>query len=177
MSLEAALAENTATMKELIAALTAAGAVQNAQASAAAHSSPAVQAVVKAQKEADTKKPTTPAADAQNASGKPSAPTGESSSPESMPLQDWHEKTAELYAELKDGEPTLDNLRKAILGINQKIGRPQADAVMGRFGAQMITPKPGDKRASLDESQYPDVFAFALRVLAGEIDATASIVE
>jgi len=188
MSLEQALAENTAALKELTAALLSAGAVQTAQASSQAASSPAVKAVVKAQNEANAKdgaakkqqKPeatATPADAEPAASGEPSVSTGEQSSPDQTSLHDWHEKTAELFAELKDAEPTLDNLRKAVLGINQKIGRPQADAVLQRFGAQMITPKPNDKRPSLDESQYPDVFKLCLRVLSGEVDATLSIPE
>lgn len=190
MSLEERLAENTAALKELTAALLSAGAVQTAQASSAVASSPAVKAVVDAQKKADAKdntakkqqqpeaQATAKDADATTAaSGEPSASTGEQSSPDPKSLHDWHEKTAELHAELKDAEPSLDNLRKAVLGINQKIGRPQADAVLGRFGAQMITPKPNDKRPSLDESQYPEVFKLCLRVLSGEVDATESIPE
>lgn len=184
MSLEVALAENTAALKELIAALTAAGALQTAQASAAAHSSPAVQAVVKAQKEANAKdatakKPTATAADAEPAaSGEPSASTGASSSDAPTLLHDWHEKTADKHAELKDAEPNLENVRKAILGINQLIGRAQADAVLARFGAQAVTEKKeGDKviKRGLDEVQYADFLALCLRVLAGEVDATLSI--
>jgi hypothetical protein len=175
MSLEAALQENTATMRELIAALTAAGALQTAQASAAAHSSPAVKAVLKAQKEADAKKPdaVTAAEAAPSASGEPSAPTGESSSPEPTELQPWAEKTAAKYAELKDAEPDLENVRKAVLGINSLIGREQATAVLGRFGVQAVTPK--DNKKGLDESQYAEFFALCLEVLSGAVDATASM--
>lgn len=190
MSLEQALAENTATMKELIAALLSVGAVQTAQVSSAAHSSPAVKAVVKAQNEADAKetaakkqqKPATagdaaatPAAEAASESkpsGEQSAPTGESSSSE---LQPWAEKTADKFAELKDAEPNLENVRKAILGINSLIGRTQADAVLGRFGAQAVTTK-ADKKG-LDEEQYGEFLELCLRVLAGEVDATLSISE
>jgi hypothetical protein len=181
MSLEERLAENTAALKELTAALLAAGALQTAQ----AMTSPAVQAVTRAQKAADTKKAedaakkpqtqdTPPAADAPVASGEQSAPTGESSSSEPTELQPWAEKTAKLYGDLKDGEPTLDNLRKAVLGINGMIGREQAEAVLQRFGAQAITPK--DNKKGLDAAQYPDAFAMCLDVLSGRVDATASMV-
>lgn len=175
MSLEAALQENTATMRELIAALTAAGALQTAQARAAAASSPAVQAVVKAQKAADAKKSDAkPAADAApSASGEQSAPTGESSSSEPTELQPWAEKTAAKFAELKDAEANLDNVRKAVLGINSLIGRAQAEAVLGRFGVQAVTAK--ENKTGLDESQYPEFFAFCLEVLSGKVDATASM--
>lgn len=183
MSLEVALQENTATMRELIAALTAAGALQTAQASAAAHSSPAVQAVVKAQKAADAKKSekvatatdATPAAEtAPSASGEQSAQTGESSSSEPTgELQPWAEKTAAKFAELKDAAPDLDNVRKAVLGINSLIGREQATAVLGRFGVQAVTPK--DNKKGLDESQYEGFFTLCLEVLSGKIDATASM--
>lgn len=183
MSLEAALQENTATMRELIAALTAAGALQTAQASAAAHSSPAVQAVVKAQKAADAKKSEkvatatdapTPAETAPSASGEQSAPTGESSSSEPTgELQPWAEKTAAKFAELKDAAPDLDNVRKAVLGINSLIGREQATAVLGRFGVQAVTPK--DNKKGLDESQYEGFFELCLEVLSGKVDATASM--
>lgn len=189
MSLEAALQENTATMRELIAALTAAGALQTAQASAAAASSPAVKAVVKAQKEADAKKPeaakAAPAEAAPNASGEQSASTGESSSQEENPdgtlidkgpvaVMPWSEKTAAKFAELKDAAPDLDNVRKAVLGINSLIGREQATAVLGRFGVQAVTPK--DNKKGLDESQYAEFFTLCLEVLSGKVDATASMV-
>ena len=177
MSIEERLAENTAALKELTAALLAGGVLQNAQ----AMTTPAVQAVVKAQKAADAKKFTpkepeaaAPTADAPNASGEQSAPTGESSSSEPTELQPWAEKTAKLYGDLKDGEPTLDNLRKAVLGINGMIGREQAEAVLHRFGAQAITPK--DNKKGLDAAQYPDAFALCLDVLSGRVDATASMV-
>jgi hypothetical protein len=217
MSLEAALETNTAVMRELIAALTAAGALQTAQASAAAHSSPAVQAVVKAQKAADAKKSekvatatdATPAAEtAPSASGEQSAPTGESSSSEptdavdnapndraagqtaksakpsasespsnsecaSTELQPWAEKTAAKFAELKDAAPNIENVRKAVLGINSLIGREQATAVLGRFGVQAVTPK--DNKKGLDESQYEKFFELCLEVLSGKVDATASM--
>lgn len=222
MSLEEALAANTAALKELTAALLAAGALQSAQTSAAAHSSPAVQAVVKAQKEADEanrkanpkggehesaeaaraasqeqsrtaaalaaekKQAAVTGANASAASapsGEPSASTLTSSSSEQpSELQAWHEKTAKLFGELDGSEPTLDNLRKAVLGINQHIGRPQAMAILQRFGAQAITPKLGPDgktviTAGLDDDQYPEAFALCLEVLAGRVDATAAVTE
>lgn len=191
MSLEQALAENTAALKELTAALLAGGVVKNAQATAEAHSSPAVKAVVKAQKEADAKKPEAdsakPAAgeagssNAKDAevpndstkSGEQSAPTGESSSSEPTELQPWAEKTAAKFAELKDATPDLENVRKAVLGINSLIGRDQATAVLGRFGVQAVTPK--DNKKGLDESQYAEFLALCLEVLSGKVDATASM--
>jgi hypothetical protein len=177
--LKTAVEQNTAVLRELIAALTAAGALQTAQASAAAHSSPAVKAVVAAQKEADAKKPeaamAAPADDAPTASGEPSAPTGESSSSEpTSELQPWAEKTAVKFAELKDAAPDLENVRKAVLGINSLIGRDQATAVLGRFGVQAVTPK--DNKKGLDESQYAEFLALCLEVLSGKVDATASMV-
>lgn len=210
MSIEQALAENTAALKELTAALLAGGVVKNAQATAEAHSSPAVQAVVKAQKAADAanakanpkggehesadaaraasqeqsrtasalaaaKKLAAQQAadDAPAASGEPSAPTGESSSSEPTELQPWAEKTAAKFAELKDAEPDLENVRKAVLGINSLIGRDQATAVLGRFGVQAVTPK--DNKKGLDESQYAEFLALCLEVLSGKVDATASM--
>lgn len=185
MSIEERLAENTAALKELTAALLAAGALQTAQESAAAHSSPAVQAVVKAQKAADAKKPTakdatatdaSPAAEAApSASGEQSASTGESSSSEQTgELQPWAEKTAAKFAELKDAPADLENVRKAVLGINSLIGREQATAVLSRFGVQAVTPK--DNKKGLDESQYEKFFELCLEVLSGKVDATASMV-
>lgn len=178
MSLEEQLAANTAAIKELTAALLAGGIVKNAQATAEAHSSPAVQAVVKAQKAADAKKPEPEKAAAAEvaapASGEQSAPTGESSSSEPTELQPWAEKTAAKYAELKDAAPDLDSVRKAVLGINALIGRDQANAVLGRFGAQAVTAK--DNKKGLDESQYADFFTLCLEVLSGKVDATASMV-
>lgn len=184
MSLEAALQENTATMRELIAALTAAGALQTAQASAAAHSSPAVKAVVAAQKDAAKKDEFTKKSEAANraaaaeaapnASGEQSAQTGESSSSEPTgELQPWASKTAAKFAELKDAAPDLDNVRKAVLGINSLIGREQATVVLGRFGVQAVTAK--ENKKGLDESQYEEFFALCLEVLSGKVDATASL--
>jgi hypothetical protein len=179
MSLEQALAENTAALKELTAALLAAGALQNAQ----TMTSPAVQAVARAQKEADAKNtdgaataaPATEAAKPSNPSGKQSAPTGAQSSPDRTALQPWHEATAQVYGELKDAEPTLDNVKKAILAVNSKIGRAQAEAVLGRFGAQAVTAK-ADK-TGLDAEQYPGFFELCLDVLSGRVDATLAIAE
>lgn len=180
MSLEAALEANTAAIKELTAALLAAGALQQAQDSAAAHASPAVQAVVRAQKEADAKQendakkeatPTTAVAQSA-ASGEPSAPTPTKSS---VALKPWHEKTAEAYAGFKDTVPTFDTVRNVLLTINRLIGREQAEAVLARFGAQTVTSK-ADKKG-LDESRYGDFLALCIEVLAGRVDATAAIVE
>lgn len=188
MSLEQAIAANTAAVKELTAALLSIGALQTAQASAALHSAPGVQAVAAAQrelanKEADAAKKQDAATDASagaaatnesKPSGATSAPTpGKSSdvSP-SGELKPWADKTAEIYAELKDAEPTQENVKRLIVfGINQKIpgdGRAIAEAVLARFGANAVSEKAGKKGLSAD--QYPDVFAYGLRVLAGELD-------
>ena len=172
MSLEAALVDNTTAIRELIATLTA-------QATAAG---PAVQAVVQAQKAADAKKSnpapaatrtTAPAASAP--SGAPSTPTTESSSGAPKSLRAWHEKTAPDYEKLKDAPASLDTIRTAILAINAKIGREQAIAVLGRFGAEVVAPKP-DKRA-LDPTHYAEAFALCLDVLAGRADALDAIAE
>jgi hypothetical protein len=86
----------------------------------------------------------------------------------------WAERSAAKFAELKGAAPDLDNVRKAVLGINSLIGRDQANAVLARFGAQAVTAK--DNKKGLDESQYPDFFTLCLEVLAGKVDATASMV-
>ncbi|WP_175813338.1 hypothetical protein [Burkholderia contaminans] len=188
MSLEQAIAANTAAVKELTTALIASGALQTAQASAALHSSPGVQAVATAQrqlkeKEADAAKKQDAATDANagaaatnesKPSGATSAPTpGKSSDvPPSGELKPWADKTAEIYAELKNAEPTAENVKRLIVfGINQKIpgdGRAIAEAVLARFGANAVSEKPGKK--GLSEDQYADVLAYGLRVLAGELD-------
>ncbi|MBN3809434.1 hypothetical protein [Paraburkholderia sp. Ac-20347] len=180
MSLEQALADNTAAMKELTAALLSAGTLQNAQ----AMTSPGVQAVVRAQKEADAKNtdgaaaaaPAEEVVNASKPSGKPSKPTGNEPSPEpEVDLQPWAAATAEVYGELKDADATADNVKKAILAINAKIGRPQAEAVLARFGVQAVTSK-GDKRG-LDLDQYPAFLVLCLDVLSGRVDATLAIPE
>lgn len=182
----AAIVENTNVMRELIAALTAAGAIQTAQSTAAnTTNAPGVKSVMKAQKElqnkeADAKKSET------SATGKeqPTATSGEASTDgqatESAsadagndPLQPWADKTAELHAKLKDLDPNFANLKDAVLGINRLIGREQAEAILARFGAQAITTK-ADKKG-LDENQYPAVFEMCIEVLAGRADATASM--
>ncbi|MBN3738064.1 hypothetical protein [Burkholderia sp. Tr-20355] len=195
MSLEQAIAENTAAIKELTAALIASGALQTAQASAALHSAPGVQAVAAAQKQlndkeaAAAKKPTSGTATdataaaasdaAQTAtvskpSGATSAQTPEKSSAEqpSGELKPWATHTAEIYAELKDAEPTLENVKRLIVtGINSKIpgdGRAIAEAVLARFGANAVSEKAGKRGLTAD--QYADVFAYGLRVLAGTLD-------
>lgn len=218
MSLEQAIAENTAAIKELTAALIASGALQTAQASAALHSAPGVQAVVAAQKAADeanrnanppggqhasadaaraasqeqsrtasalaAAKKQEAAASAASAgaaatteskpSGATSAQTPEKSSAaqQSDELKPWATHTAEIYAELKDAEPTLENVKRLIVtGINSKIpgdGRAIAEAVLARFGANAVSEKPGKK--GLSEDQYADVLTYGLRVLAGELD-------
>ncbi|AXK65965.1 hypothetical protein [Burkholderia sp. IDO3] len=199
MSLEQALADNTAAIKELTAALLSIGALQTAQASAALHSAPGVQAVAAAQKQLNdkeagaAKKPTSgtaanaPAADASGSaqtaneskqSGATSAQTPAKSSDE-QPLgarQPWADHTAEIYAELKDAEATQENVKRLIVtGLNSKIpgdGRAIAEAVLARFGANAVSEKPGKRGLTAD--QYEDVFAYGLRVLAGEIDPRES---
>ncbi|SAK83371.1 hypothetical protein AWB75_05398 [Caballeronia catudaia] len=89
-------------------------------------------------------------------------------------LHEWHTRTASLHGELADAEPSFDNLRTAILGISQHIGRAQAEAILARFGAKAITAKPNVP--GLDETQYPQAFALCLEVLAGRVDATSSAV-
>lgn len=188
MSLEQAIAENTAAIKELTAALIASGALQTAQASAALHSSPGVQAVAAAQRELNAKdaaaKKTDAAQTAASAgaaatseskpSGATSAQTPEKSSdaPQNVELKPWATHTAEIYAELKDAAPTAENVKRLIVyGINQKIpgeGRAIAEAVLARFGANAVSEKPGKK--GLTEDQYADVLAYGLRVLAGTLD-------
>ncbi|MBR8303718.1 hypothetical protein KDW49_23695 [Burkholderia dolosa] len=199
MSLEQALADNTAAIKEMTAALLSIGALQTAQASAALHSAPGVQAVAAAQrelnaKEADAAKKQTsgtaadaPAADASGSaqtateskpSGATSAPTPAKSNDaqlngeQTVALKTWVKHTAEIYEELKDAEPTLENVKRLIVtGLNSKIpgdGRAIAEAVLARFGANAVSEKPGKRGLTAD--QYADVFAYGLRVLAGEID-------
>nr|WP_175800894.1 hypothetical protein [Burkholderia anthina] len=214
MSLEQAIAANTAAVKELTAALLSIGALQNAQASAALHSAPGVQAVVAAQKAADEanrqanpkggehasvdearaasqeqsrtaaalaaakKQDAATDANAGAAATNESKPSGATSAPTPAKSNDvppsgerkpWADKTAELYAELKDAEPTLENVKKIIVaGVNAKIGRTHAEAVLARFGANAVSEKAGKRGLTAD--QYPDVFAYSLRVLAGEID-------
>ncbi|MCW3664148.1 hypothetical protein K6L27_39090, partial [Burkholderia cenocepacia] len=74
-------------------------------------------------------------------SGATSAQTPEKSSAAqpSGELKPWATHTAEIYAELKDAKPTLENVKRLIVtGINSKIpgdGRAIAEAVLARFGA------------------------------------------
>ncbi|AOI70859.1 hypothetical protein WI29_34130 [Burkholderia ubonensis] len=93
--------------------------------------------------------------------------------PPEIELQPWTEACAETYESLKSGDASLDNIKTAILAINSKIDRAQANAVLGRFGAQAVTAK-ADKRG-LDPEQYQEFFALCLDVLAGRVDATASL--
>ena len=161
---------------------------QGAQASAALHSAPGVQAVVTAQRELNAKdaaaaKKQDAATDASagaaatnesKPSGATSAQTPAKSSdvPPTGERKPWADKTAEIYAELKDAEPTAENVKRLIVfGINQKIpgdGRAIAEAVLARFGANAVSEKPGKR--GLTEDQYADVLAYGLRVLAGELD-------
>jgi septal ring-binding cell division protein DamX len=161
MSLESALEANTAAVRELIRVL---------------HEGPLSGSVI-AKEELTEKKPdTVPTAPATSApSGEPSAPTpGKSSAaPEPTVLQPWAEACADTYASLKDGDASLDNIKTAILAINSKIDRAQANAVLGRFGAQAVTAK-ADKRG-LDPEQYEGFFRLCLDVLSGRVDATASL--
>lgn len=167
MSLEAALEANTTAVRELIETLKAAQATADFSKAVAAATTEKPSA-----KKPDTKS-TAPATSA--LSGEPSAPTPEKSSAAPAPteLQPWAEACAETYASLKDGGASLDNVKTAILAINSKIGREQANAVLARFGAQAITAK-ADKRG-LDPEQYTDFFRLCLDVLAGRVDATAPL--
>lgn len=157
MTLEAALEANTAALRELITKL------GNAQPDAPwpFPGGPAPAGSLAAEHEAKK-------------SGEASASTPKKSS-DAPKLAAWHKKTAAAFAELKDSEPTLESVRKAILAINREVGREQADAVLGRFGANAVTAKPEAGKTGLDPEQYPDFFAMCLDVLAGKADATASM--
>lgn len=86
-------------------------------------------------------------------------------------LKPWAEKTIADYERLKEKEATLDTVREALLVVNAKIGRPQASAILARFGAVAITSK-GDKKG-LTESQYRDCLDLTLSVLSGRVDLEA----
>lgn len=174
MSLEAALEANTAAVRDLIAALTGTAAESKPHWPFPSGSPDGSMAA----EHANAKKSDTPktASAASAPSGAPSASTQKKSSDAqiaSAKLFDWHEKTAGIYAELKDQPPSLDTVRKAILAINKEIGREQADAVLARFDAQAVTTK-ADKKG-LDESQFPEFFTLCLQVLSGATDATQSM--
>ncbi|MDN7916594.1 hypothetical protein QZM99_00620 [Burkholderia gladioli] len=85
-------------------------------------------------------------------------------------LKPWHEKTAALYAELKDVPPSLESCKKAIVGISTNAGRDQAEALLARFGANVVSPKPGKKH--LDEAMFGQFMDLAVAILAGTADAT-----
>ncbi|MBU9378728.1 hypothetical protein [Burkholderia gladioli] len=99
-----------------------------------------------------------------------STPTSSNDAPRTGELKPWHEKTAALYAELKDAPVTLETCKKAILGVNANVGREQAEALLSRFGANAVSPKPGKKH--LDEKLFGDFMTLALAILAGRADAT-----
>lgn len=164
MSLEQAIQENTAAVRELIAALQAGGIVQNAQTSAAVASMPAVKAVKKAQ-DALAKNEAT----GENEGAK-QATTAADPEPSTAELKPWAEKTLPKFRELQSAKATLANLQQGILAINNLAGRPQAEAVLARFGVQSVSTKPG--KTGLSEDQYVDAFGMMLRVLAGTYDPT-----
>jgi hypothetical protein len=183
MSLEAALLEHSTVMRELIAVFNQ---VANIQIAPQADAAPAVKAVVKAQKELAekeaAKKPEAAPIDTPSGEASTPAPATESAKVEApaVELQPWHEKTAKLYSELATAKPTLDNVRKAVLGINSLLGQPagreQATALLGRFGAKAVTFKPEmPDKPGLNADQFPAVFEMALEVLAGHLDVTASM--
>ncbi|SAL47208.1 hypothetical protein AWB74_02113 [Caballeronia arvi] len=175
----AALVENTNVMRDLIAALLATGKPEIAPGVRIIDTSvsPAVKAVVKAQKELEAKKSdkkeAEPTPEPTSGEASTEAPATESASVDAGELAPWADKTAELHAKLKDLDPNFANLKEAVLGINRIVGREQAEAVLSRFGAQAITAK-ADKKG-LDENQYPAVYEMCIGVLAGRVDATASM--
>jgi hypothetical protein len=187
MSLEAALLEHSAVMRELIAVFNReVVSLTPPQAVVVPADHPAVKAVVKAQKELAekeaAKKPEAAPIDTPSGEASTPAPATESAKVEApaVELQPWHEKTAKLYSELATAKPTLDNVRKAVLGINSLLGQPagreQATALLGRFGAKAVTFKPEmPDKPGLNADQFPAVFEMALEVLAGHLDVTASM--
>ncbi|WP_186035338.1 hypothetical protein [Burkholderia gladioli] len=99
-----------------------------------------------------------------------STPTSSNDAQPSGELKPWHEKTAALYAELKDVSPSLESCKKAIVGISTNAGRDQAEALLARFGANVVSPKPGKKH--LDEAMFGQFMDLAVAILAGTADAT-----
>ncbi|MGG2044857.1 hypothetical protein [Burkholderia gladioli] len=98
-----------------------------------------------------------------------STPTSSNDAQPSGELKPWHEKTAALYAELKDVSPSLESCKKAIVGISTNAGRDQAEALLARFGANVVSPKPGKKH--LDEAMFGQFMDLAVAILAGTADA------
>ncbi|WP_257834987.1 hypothetical protein [Burkholderia glumae] len=188
MSLEAVIESNTlaiseqnALLRNLLAALQAGGTI-----AAPREPVPGV-AQLEAQRAAldSGEKQQPPAATAKDAaagdaptpeSSKPgrasvSTPTSSNGEPQTAgELKPWHEKTAPFYAELKDAPVTLETCKKTILAVNANISREQAVALLSRFGAETVAPKPDKKH--LDESLFGDYMALALEILAGRADAT-----
>jgi len=101
-----------------------------------------------------------------------STPTNSNDEPQTADgnLKPWHEKTAALYAELKDVPPSLESCKKAIVGISTNVGRDQAEALLARFGANVVSPKPGKKH--LDEAMFGQFMDLAVAILAGTAVAT-----
>lgn len=99
-----------------------------------------------------------------------STPTSSNDAQPTGELKPWHEKTAALYAELKDVPPSLESCKKAIVGISTNAGRDQAEALLSRFGANVVSPKPGKKH--LDEAMFGQFMDLAVAILAGTADAT-----
>lgn len=97
-------------------------------------------------------------------------PSSNDAQPTGGELKPWHEKTAALYAELKDVSPSLESCKKAIVGISTNAGRDQAEALLSRFGANVVSPKPGKKH--LDEAMFGQFMDLAVAILAGTADAT-----
>ncbi|WP_208456784.1 hypothetical protein, partial [Burkholderia gladioli] len=66
--------------------------------------------------------------------------------------------------------PSLESCKKAIVGISTNAGRDQAEALLSRFGANVVSPKPGKKH--LDEAMFGQFMDLAVAILAGTADAT-----
>lgn len=114
--------------------------------------------------------PTTPESSKPGPASASTPTSSNDAQPTGGELKPWHEKTAPLYAELKDVSPSLESCKKAIVGISTNAGRDQAEALLSRFGANVVSPKPGKKH--LDEAMFGQFMDLAVAILAGTADAT-----
>ncbi|WP_186058664.1 hypothetical protein [Burkholderia gladioli] len=180
-SIDEAVTEAIKGLRELDQALTGGEPAPGVQKLAEAR------AALEAKEDAGKKQTSGTAADASAAAAPASEPTTPESSkpgpasastptssndaqPSGGELKPWHEKTAALYAELKDVPPSLESCKKAIVGISTNAGRDQAEALLARFGANVVSPKPGKKH--LDEAMFGQFMDMAVAILAGTADVT-----
>lgn len=173
MSLEQALAEHTAAIKEnssLLAKLIATYAAMNIVTS----DEPAPvnkTETAKPRKQKEPVKEESDTSEEENLSPEPteeSDTTAEAEKSKPGKVYPWAAQTKSVFNDLKGAPASKENILKGIQAVFALVGKDATNALLDKFDADAVSERPG-KRA-LAKENYVDCFGLLLRTLSGSYD-------